>query len=524
MKKVYLLGGVLFYLCLGCSQSSSECPEKVNILMILVDDLGYTDLGYTGSSYYETPHIDALASQGVTFSRGYTACAVCSPSRASIMTGQFVTGHGITDWIGAGKGEQWRKMNRHDKLLPADYVEALPQEATTLPEVLKEVGYRTFFAGKWHLGELGSSPEDHGFDVNIGGGGNGSPLGGFFSPFNNARLEDKEAGEHLSMRLSKETLQYMRDNQDVPVFAFLSFYAVHCPVQTNQKYWEKYRDKAEKRGIADHGFRMGEVLPERMFQDNPVYAGLVQQMDDAVGYILEGLKESGLDKNTIVVFTSDNGGVISGDDYATNLAPLKGGKGQAYEGGIRVPFIIYVPWLDQVVATVDLPVMSIDIYPTLLSLIGRQGEVNQVLDGVDLSLTLVGEKLAPRPLFWHYPHYGNQGGKPHSIIMEGDWKLIYFWEKGESELYHVSEDIGECNDLALVERQRTRAMQERLMQWLDKTQAKRPVADPQYDEQKQLEVLKRYRENRLPTLENMRHKMLSPTWKPNANWWGSTID
>ena len=266
----------------------------------------------------------------MVFTNGYAACQVCSPSRASILTGQFPARHGITDWIGARSGEEWRKAGRFNKLLPPEYVRSLDHSHLTLPEALRKFGYNTFFAGKWHLGNEGSWPEDHGFDVNVGGYMAGSPRGGYFSPYNNPNLENRKDGENLSMRLARETVDYIRDQSSSesgkPFFAYLSFYAVHSPIQASEEKWKKYRDKAVQQGLAGQGFEMGKYLPIRQVQDNPVYAGLVEHMDDAVGLVLDALDEMGLSENTIVVFTSDNGGVAAGDAFATSNAPLRAGK------------------------------------------------------------------------------------------------------------------------------------------------------------------------------------------------------
>ncbi len=254
--------------------------------------------------------------------------------------------HGITDWIGAKTGEEWRKTNRFNQLLPPEYLHHLPHEYVTLPEAMKEAGYKTFFAGKWHLGHEGSWPEDHGFDINIGGNHAGWPQGGYYSPWSNPNLENHEDGENLSMRLANETVQFLRENKDHAFFAYLAFYAVHGPIQTTQEKWAKYRQKAEQMGIAETGFEMGHFLPIRQTQDNPVYAGLVESMDDAVGVVLNALEELGLEENTIVIFTSDNGGVAAGDNFSTSNLPLRAGKGYQFEGGIREPYFIKVPWME----------------------------------------------------------------------------------------------------------------------------------------------------------------------------------
>ncbi|MEA3461561.1 MAG: sulfatase, partial [Bacteroidota bacterium] len=330
----------LLYLTLTSCSSNKTKESRPNVLFILADDFGNHDLGVTGSTYYETPNMDRIAREGMIFTNGYATCQVCSPSRASIMSGRFPARHGITDWIGAPEGEAWRRAGRHTKLLPPEYVHALPHVYTTLPEAMKEAGYLTFFAGKWHLGTKGSWPEDHGFDINKGGWDVGSPRGGYFAPWENPNLESGPDGENLSMRLANETVNFIRENKDTSFFAFLSFYAVHGPIQTTQDKWEKYRQKAEEQGIEESGFEMGHFLPIRQVQDNPVYAGLVEAMDDAVGEVLKALDEMGLADNTIVVFTSDNGGVAAGDAFATSNLPLRAGKGYQFEGGIREPYFI----------------------------------------------------------------------------------------------------------------------------------------------------------------------------------------
>ena len=307
------------------------------------------------------------------------------------MSGRFPARHGITDWIGARTGEEWRKAGRFNKLLPPAYVHHLPHEYITLPEALKEAGYKTFFAGKWHLGEEGSWPEDHGFDINIGGYEAGSPSGGYFSPWSNPNLENREAGENLSMRLANETVQFIRENKDTAFFAYLSFYAVHGPIQTTQEKWAKYRQKAEDMGIAESGFEMGHFLPIRQVQDNPIYGGLVESMDDAVGIVLNALKELGLEDNTIVVFTSDNGGVAAGDNNSTSNLPLRAGKGYQFEGGIREPYFIKVPWMEGGRKS-NVPVTGTDFYPTLLELAGIDLKPEEHLDGVSLVPLLTGRQ------------------------------------------------------------------------------------------------------------------------------------
>lgn len=509
----------------GCSQKKEVKP---NVLFILADDLGYHDLSVMGSDYYETPNVDRIANEGMMFTNGYAACQVSSPSRASIMTGKFPARHGITDWIGAASGEQWRNTKRHSQLLPADYVHALPSEYITLPEAMKEAGYKTFFAGKWHLGGEGSWPTDHGFDINRGGWDAGSPNGGYFDPYNNPNLENRQPGENLSMRLARETVRFLGENNPKetgqPVFAFLSFYAVHGPIQTTEEKWQKYRDKAADRGVADVGFVMGDRLPTRVVQDNPIYGGLVEAMDDAIGHVLISLEAFGLDENTIVIFTSDNGGVVSGDAYATSNLPLRSGKGNQYEGGIREPYFMKVPGVTKKGQVSDVPVSGTDFYPTILDLIGQPLRPDEHSDGVSLVPLLKGESIAERALVWHYPHYGNQGGAPSSIIRRGDWKLIHFYEDGHDELYNLSEDVGETNNLADENIEKATELNKELFAYLNSVDAKFPTKDPEYNSELEMKYLKNIEENALPRLEKQRLQFLSEDFEPGKNWWGSRVD
>lgn len=501
---------------------SSE-RQKLNFLFILADDYGYYDTSISGSHFYETPNIDKIATQGMIFTNGYACCQVCSPSRASIMTGKFPARHGITDWIGAATGEEWRNAGRFNKLLPPEYLHNLPKEYKTLPEAMKEAGYLTFFAGKWHLGEKGSWPEDHGFDINKGGWDAGSPKGGYFSPFENPNLKDGPAGENLEMRLARETIQFLKENGEKPFFAFLSFYAVHSPLETTHEKWSKYRDKAQKQGIAGKGFEMGHFLPVRQVQDHPVYAGLVESMDDAVGEVLNALDRLGLAENTVVIFTSDNGGVVAGDAFSTSNLPLRAGKGYQFEGGIREPYFIKVPGISggQKCAA---PVTGTDFYPTILELAGIPLKPEEHNDGVSLVPLLKGETIPERPLIWHYPHYGNQGGEPSSIIRLGDWKLIYYYEDGHEELYNLKNDVGETNDLAARETSKVKELHEKLFSYLNDVGARFPEPDPQYNAQKEKEYLYKVETELLPKLEKQRLSFLSEYFDPGNNWWGSEVN
>lgn len=517
-----LLSIAFFLLILSSCQPKVEEFKKPNVLFILADDYGYHDLSVMGSKYYETPNIDRIANEGMIFTDGYATCQVCSPSRASIMSGKFPARHGITDFIGAKTGEAWSKTGRATQLLPPEYIDALPHEYTTLPEAMKEAGYRTFFAGKWHIGTKGSWPNDHGFDVNKGGWDVGSPKGGYFSPWENPNLESGPDGENLSMRLANETVNFIKENRDTSFFAYLSFYAVHGPIQTTQGKWAKYRLKAEEMGIAETGFEMGHFLPIRQVQDNPVYAGLVEAMDDAVGEVLKALDEMGLAENTIVIFTSDNGGVAAGDAFATSNLPLRAGKGYQFEGGIREPYFIKVPGMGNG-QKCNAPVTGTDFYPTLLELAGVDLKPEEHVDGVSLVPLLKGENIAERPLIWHYPHYGNQGGEPSSIIREGNWKLIHYYEDGHEELYNLKNDLEETTDVAEANSELVKKLSDKLFVMLDEMGARFPTKDPEWTAEKEKEYMERVVNNRWPNLEKQRLDFLSKDFDPKNNWWGSLV-
>ena len=522
-----LLSTLLLAGCQVTAPDGEAAPATPpNVVFILADDLGYHDLGVTGSTFYETPNLDRLAGQSVRFTQAYAASRVCSPSRASLMLGQFTATHGITDWIGAPAGEDWRRYRRFTSHLPPDYAHALPDSALTLAEAFREGGYRTFFAGKWHLGGAGSMPTDHGFDVNVGGNDKGSPAGGFFDPYDNPDLPNRRPGENLSLRLARETKAFILQSasspaaEGAPFLAYLSFYAVHAPIQTTETYWRHYRNKAVEGGTADHAFEMERRLPVRTVQDNPVYAGLVQQLDEAVGVVLGALDSLGLAENTIVVFTSDNGGVASGDAYATSNLPLRGGKGYQWEGGTREPLFLRYPALLSPEDVVE-PVIGADLYPTLVSLAGLNVSVPQPLDGKDLLSLLRHEIWSERSLIWHYPHYGNQGGDPSSVIRRGDWKLIHYWEDDHDELYRLGGGAQEQEDLAQRYPARTDSLRNELLTFLTARDAAYPRPDPAYDPARFRRKEAFYRDTLLPRLEQERAAMFREDWSPNADWWGS---
>ncbi len=520
-KKTSLaLAGALAWLG-AMSTVEAKSKARPNILFILADDLGWKDLSNEGSTYYESPHIDRIAREGMKFTRGYAACQVCSPSRASIMTGKYPTNHGITTWIGDRAGEAWRGTRRNDTHLPPEYDRALRASEITLAEALREQGYKTFYAGKWHIGGKGSWPEDHGFDINKGGWDVGSPRGGFFSPWNNPTLESGPPGESLPIRLGNETAKFIEAHKDKPFLAFLSFYSVHGPIQTTPGLWKKYRDKADAAGLAKERFKFDRRLNVRQVQDCPIYAGMIETMDDAVGIVLNKLDELGLDKNTIVCFTSDNGGVSSGDAYSTSNTPLRGGKGRQWEGGIREPYYIKAPGVTKPGSTSAVPVNGIDWYPTLLDLAGVSVPAKQAVDGVSFAPLLKGGRIAKRPLYWHYPHYGNQGGEPSSIISQNDWKLIHYHEDGRDELYHLANDPNETTDLAKRESKRAKRLRKKLDTWLKETKARFPTKDTLADLAKREARLKSIASDGKARLEKQHANFLKKDFKPNKDWWGS---
>ncbi len=501
--------------------AENRSGTRPNVLFILVDDYGVRDVGVEGSTFYETPCIDSLARSGMRFTQGYAACQVCSPSRASILLGKYPARHGITDWIGEGVGEAFAEK-RHTKLLVPDYVRALPAADTTLAEALKQAGYATFFAGKWHLGGKGSWPEDNGFDINKGGWDSGSPSGGYYAPWQNPNLPSGPKGESLTQRLAGETIAFIEQHRDKPFLAYLSFYAVHGPIQTSKPLWRKYRDKASKMPPPAQRFAIDRTLPVRQVQDNPIYAGLIENMDTAVGRVLKRLDELGLAENTIVCFTGDNGGVTSGDSYSSSELPYRGGKGRQWEGGFRVPFYIRAPGVTRAGAVCDTPVIGTDFYPTILQLAGLPLRPEQHADGVSLVPLLEGGAIRPRPLFWHYPHYGNQGGEPSSVIREGDWKLIHYWEDNRNELYHLAADVGERHDLAGQETARAAQLWRKLQAWLKETGARIPTSYPAY-QASWGEQQRKSAEAQKAKLEKTHAAYLEPDWQPDPTWWKSLV-
>ncbi|UCD39388.1 MAG: sulfatase [Fidelibacterota bacterium] len=452
--------------------------RKLNFVFILVDDLGWADVGAYGSSFYETPNVDQLARSGMMFTNGYAACPVCSPSRAAILTGKYPARMDATNWFGG-------KLT--GKLLPAPYRDSMPLEEITFAEVLAAQGYKTFFAGKWHLGGEEYYPEKQGFEINKGGFHRGSPPGGYFSPYQNPKLTDGPEGECLPDRLGDESVKFLEANRDNPFILYLSFYSVHTPLETKDDYRNKYQQKAA--GIpAENEFKLVCTQREaqaRQIQRHPVYAGMVQSMDENVGKILQKLDELGLTDNTVVCFTSDNGGLSTAAGSPTSNLPLRGGKGWLYEGGIRVPYIIVWPGVTKPGSTCDVPVIGNDFYPTILEAASLPLKPKQHLDAVSLVPLLNGSSttLDRKALYWHFPHYTNQDGRPGSCVRAGDYKLIETFEDNALELYDLKDDIGEQKDLSTSMPGKVAELRKLLYSWRAEVDAKMMTQNPAFQQE-----------------------------------------
>ena len=474
-----LLPALLAPLLLAAALPAGDAPRPANIVFFLADDLGQRDLGSYGSTFYETPHLDRLAREGARFTDAYAACPVCSPTRASILTGRWPQRTGITDYIGAPRTpDQWKRNTRS---LPAPYADRLALDAPTVAKSLKAAGYATFFAGKWHLGPEGWWPENQGFDLNLGGNERGGPYGGkrYFSPYGNPRLTDGPEGEHLPDRLAREAVKFITEHRDRPFLVYFPFYSVHTPLLAREDLRLKYEEKRRRLGLGERWGREGE-REVREVQSHAVYAGMIEAMDLAVGRVLQALDDLGRREDTLVVFTSDNGGLSTSEGSPTSNLPLRAGKGWMYEGGIRVPLIVRWPGVARPGSVVTTPVSSPDFFPTFLAAAGVAAPAGPA-DGRSLVPVLRGETLTERALFWHYPHYGNQGGAPAAAVRRGEWKLITWFEDGREELFNLAGDLGEQRDLAAREPARVAALRTELRAWQQDVGAKFPVPNPAYD-------------------------------------------
>ncbi len=444
--------------------------KEPNVVVFLVDDLGYMDIGANNPDcFYDTPNIDRLSDSGMRFTDGYAANPVCSPTRYSLMTGKYPTRVQATNFF-SGK--------RSGKFNPAPLVDDMAAEEITIAEELKTKGYATFFAGKWHLGHSEELyPQGQGFDINIGGWSRGGPYTGkkYFAPFENPQMEvESPEGEHLPARLARDTAEFIEANKDQPFLAYLSFYSVHTPLQGRPDLVEKYKARAAEiagEEFADEEQVFGDKPRQvRVLQKHAVYAAMVEAMDEAVGTVLDQLDASGVADNTIVVFTSDNGGLSTSEGSPTSNLPLRGGKGWVYEGGIREPWIIRYPGVTEPGSVSEEMICSIDLFPTVAAAAGI--EIGHLVDGIDLTPALRGESLDRQSLYWHYPHYSNQGGIPGGAIREGNYKLFERYEDGRIHLYDLENDIGEQNDLAAEKPELVQEMRKRLHEWYEEVDAK----------------------------------------------------
>ncbi|MFW6163655.1 MAG: sulfatase [Planctomycetota bacterium] len=447
--------------------------RKPNLLFILIDDMGWRDVGFMGSTYYETPNIDRLARQGIVFTQAYANGPNCAPTRASLMSGQYSPRHGVYTVGSAKRGSAKRR-----KLIPVANTTTLRSHIVTLAEALKPAGYVSASMGKWHLGSPpGAGPVAHGFDVNVGGNATGHPRGGYFSPYRNPQLPNGPKGEYLTDRLTEEAVEFIEAHKDRPWFLYLPHYAVHTPIQAKRKLVAKYKKKEPSGG-----------------QGNPEYAAMIESVDQGVGRLLSTLDRLGLADDTVVVFTSDNGGMggyrecgVLGGEITSN-APLKGGKGMLYEGGIREPCCVRWPGRIKPGTKCDVPIISLDFYPTLVEVAGARPPTGQPLDGESIVPLLEGKGTLKRDaLYWHFPAY-LQGGRgtwrttPGGVIRTGDWKLIEFFEDRRLELYNLAEDIGETTNLADKMPEKVKELHRRLIAWRKRLNAPVPTKkNPKYD-------------------------------------------
>ena len=435
--------------CFACS--SPEPAPPTNIVLIVIDDLGWADTGVYGSTFYETPNIDALAAGGARFTQFYTASPVCSPTRASLMTGRHPARLDLTNWIG---GEQ------NGLLTQAEYIRQLPHDQVTMGEAFSEQGYTTGYIGKWHLGTAGYLPDTQGFEFTFAVNEAGQP-GAYFPPYENSDLPITNvpdlAGDsedsYLTDRLTDVALRFIETNRDRPFFLVLSHYAVHTPLQAPAEAVRSFEEKAGQLSPdADEYYESERESSTKLRQDHPTYAAMVESTDASVGRILSMLSEFELDDRTVVVFVSDNGGLSTltrrGFNQATANVPLRAGKGWLYDGGVRVPLIVRWPRRVRAGTVVENPAMSMDLFPTLLEMAGIPERPEQHIDGSSLIGAMTAGTGAREALHWHFPHYHGSGNRPGGAIRVGDLKLVEWFEDGAVELYDLSDDISERRDLS----------------------------------------------------------------------------
>ena len=460
----------------GCEGETGGPPRrKPNIIFILIDDFGWTDLGCYGSTFYDTPHIDRLAATGMRFTDAYAACPVCSPTRASIMTGKHPARLHLTNFL---VGNRWPQ---NAPIRPVQWQHFLPLEEVTIADALKAGGYATGYVGKWHLGNDPYTPEAQGFDYNVAGCHMGAPRT-YFDPYKIPKLADRKPGEYLTDRLTEEAERFIEMNQDRPFFLCFAHYAVHIPLQAKKEHIAKYEARKKAAPASDAPvFGTEGDHKVRLVQDHPVYAGMVESMDESVGRIMAQLDRLGLARDTVILFMSDNGGLSTAEGQPTSNLPLRAGKGWLYEGGIREPMIVRWPGVTPPGSTCPVPVISDDFYPTMLQMAGLPLRPKQHMDGTSMVPVLGGEKSLDREaIYWHYPHYSNQGGRPGGAVRAGDWKLIEHYEDGRLELYNLADDLGEKTDLAARVPDKARDLRKMLAAWRDRVGAQMPSPDPDH--------------------------------------------
>jgi arylsulfatase A len=446
-------------------------PPKWNILFILMDDMGWHDIGPYGNTFIDTPNLKRFAAESALFTDAYAACPVCSPTRASILTGKYPARLHLTDWIPG------RKAWPYAKLLTPAFDQHLPLPETTIAEMLHPLGYRTAAIGKWHLGGENYLPTDQGFDIDIAGNQAGHPPK-YFGPLSLPNMK-LEPGEFLTRRVTAEGARFIQERSNAPFFLYEAQFTVHIPLEAPEALIQKYRSRNT------HGV-------------DPIYCAMVETADESVGQLLKALEQAGKASTTIVVFFSDNGGVRYQERRIapiTDNAPLRAGKGHLYEGGIREPLIIRWPGVTRPGTKISTPVSSIDFLPTFSDAVGLP---RPDVDGVSLKSLLQGGTIADRPLFWHYPHYSDQGAKPAGAVRSGDWKLIEFYEDSRLELFNLRDDLGERRNLVLKEPDRAKKLYALLADWRKSLNASMPTPNPQYDPARASEGLAGYEDSTPP--------------------------
>jgi arylsulfatase A-like enzyme len=488
----YVCGLLVLANLLGCHSvlaKQSTDNRKPNFVFILADDLGWRDVGYNGSTFYETPNIDRLAQQSMVFTNGYAAAPLCSATRAAILTGKYPGRLHLTAALTradyGNKPGPKRAGARDQKLTPPQQIDHLPPEEITFAEILNQAGYVTAFMGKWHLGLEPSLPTNQGFDLNVAGGRYPGPPS-YFSPYKNKYITDGPPGEYLTDRLTDEAVKFLQHNKNKPFFLYLPHYAIHSPWQAKENLIQHYQAKVK----SDNQ------------QNNPTVAGMIHSLDQSVGRIVKKLDELDLAKNTVVIFTSDNGGLTripgvkstrpQAGKRITSNAPLRGGKAMIWEGGIRVPTMVRWPGLTKPASKCHTPICSVDYFPTIMEIASLKTKPQQIVDGESIvPLLKQSSPLKRKAIYFHFPHYiagyrpdpkvRTYWTRPCSAIRQGDYKLIYFDQDHRVELYNLRNDIGEKNNLADKAPARAKKMRQKLLVWRKSANVQLPTPNPVYN-------------------------------------------